>query len=435
MKIGKYIDSNEAGLVGVGATVEWEECDRPPLDLHFRTDPRYGDGLWHNPNAFLLASIFPAMHRGERRVLVEGKVCPELRNGLATAMLYVRQMSHRNRLPSIEIEATQGFEPAQPLPKPRGACFLSGGVNSLATLRCNRTAFPLSHPHSVRDALFVDGFERGGDGPPGDTSQTFRSYLPGLTKLAADTSAELIPVYTNLRRLEDDAIFFAVESGGAAMAAVAHVLSRRITTAFVASSVSLHDHGLLASSPLLDPGFAGSADLRIAYDGSRLRRLEKIGLISDWDAALQILRVCNDPFLEKGVLNCGRCGKCVLTMIGLLVFDRLVSSGPFETDDVTLDLLQAVGSFAVSGPSKDSKARLVDPLYAISTNDVDAWRELVDPLRRIGRTKLSEAIKTKLSDYDQNTHRMTERGGRGLLSRFDRKWLGGAARHVLRGDG
>ncbi|MGQ0613644.1 MAG: hypothetical protein ACT4PV_07910 [Planctomycetaceae bacterium] len=129
------------GGARVLATVVWEEADRPPLDLFFQTEPPDDAALRPREAAFLTAAIWPAYNAGERRIAIEGTVCPRLRDGLGTALrLLARWYPPPRPLPSLE--PTGGFEPSHPAPERRTAMFLSGGFDSLALLRCNRATYP-----------------------------------------------------------------------------------------------------------------------------------------------------------------------------------------------------------------------------------------------------------------------------------------------------
>ena len=71
------------------ATVVWEDCDRPTRDVYFEVDDTFAHDLACNPHAFLVGSIIPAMHHGEGRISIDEEICPELRNGLVTAMGWI----------------------------------------------------------------------------------------------------------------------------------------------------------------------------------------------------------------------------------------------------------------------------------------------------------------------------------------------------------
>ena len=62
----------------------WEDSARAACDVYFETESQFADALSAEPDAFLAACLTPALWAGERRVLVEGEVCPELLENLET---------------------------------------------------------------------------------------------------------------------------------------------------------------------------------------------------------------------------------------------------------------------------------------------------------------------------------------------------------------
>jgi hypothetical protein len=161
MKIHDLHCSQDNGRVRGAATVTWEDCEQTQREIYFETDARFADDLTCNPNAFLLAAFAPAMRHGERRVRVERKVCPQLRNGLVTAMQLLRRWYGEARHRPVAIEPTESFAPPMSPSLSRTASFLSGGVDALATVRSNRLDFPLDHPGSIADGFFVHGVDVG----------------------------------------------------------------------------------------------------------------------------------------------------------------------------------------------------------------------------------------------------------------------------------
>ena len=107
-----------------------------------RRFPEFADDLALDPNAFLSAALIPAMYYGEKWFLVEGKLCPLLRDWLIAVMQQLRVWY--GEVP-VEIEATEGFGPS-PIPEQaRTASCMSGGVDSLASFRNTRLSMPLGH--------------------------------------------------------------------------------------------------------------------------------------------------------------------------------------------------------------------------------------------------------------------------------------------------
>ncbi|HUF62780.1 MAG TPA: hypothetical protein VMN36_11950 [Verrucomicrobiales bacterium] len=436
MRIHDINKTEEGDSVQASATAAWEDSDRPQQRIYVETHARFAGDLNCNPNAFLLAAILPAMRHGERRVLVDGKVCPDLRNGLVTAMqLLCSWYGDAYHRPPM-IEATQGFGPVSQRPPLRTGSFLSGGIDALATLRANRSDFPSDHPASIQDCFFIDGLDVGGYESMDRNTENSALAAASLSNLATRAKATLIPVSTNMRHLDDDDFYFYREAYGAALAVVAHCFSKRITAAMIAASSSTNDLRPIGSHPLLDPCYS-SFDVDILHDGIRFSRLAKAGIVSEWDDALQTIRSCFDPFRPAHTLNCGKCEKCVRTMTALVVYDKLKHASAFPLDDVTPELLQTIivdpipALKAIGGADAAlvRKARLGVFSRSLTAGNVDFWREMIEPLAKRGRTGLAKGIEDMLSEYANALARAKRTAA---AKQFERKYLGGALSKVYR---
>lgn len=80
-------------------------------------------------------------------------------------------------------------------------------------------------------------------------------------------------------------------------------------------------------------------DLQFLSGGGRSDRLEKTRAVSTLDVAQRHLNVCLYPKLE---INCGRCGKCVRTLLTLEMVGALDKfRSVFPVDDYRRDRLRA----------------------------------------------------------------------------------------------
>ncbi len=384
----------------VAATVIWEECDREPEELYYQTVPEFANDLTCDPHAFPLGALLPAVQCGEQRILIDGATCPEFRNGLRAVIAWFREWYGMRD--AISIEAGDSVRHSSPRP-PRAGSFLSGGVDSLSVLRANRRDFPLDHPASIKDCLFVHGFDIGA--LPGCDPELglYDLACRALSTIAQDAGITLIPVWTNVRHLFPDVHFWVYQFHGAALASVAHAFSRRLSCVSIASSFSIRDIARVASHPLIDPNF-GSCCLRIRHKGGLYTRFEKVQLIADWRTALENLRVCTHNPTDR--LNCGVCEKCVRTMLQLLALDRLDQTTAFGTHQVYPEMIQGIRLHH----------QYEDAYYA----------ELLEPLTALGRLDLVEAIQHLRRDFAKRCAWEEERDWKGAVKRFDRRWLGSA---------
>lgn len=389
MKIENLRLENNGKRTKVVATVVWEDCDQPNQDIYIETEQEFAQDLSCNPNAFLVASTIPALHFGEKRVFIDAEICPELREGLKVAMnwLSLWYYGFNNLIPVIEGKTHS--RPTNPTKVERAGMFLSGGIDSLGIVRENRLNFPLEHPRAFKDGLtlntgmsaecFLKGWK--------DQFGIFQERLISFSDIARDANLTLIPVYTNIRYMGLDDDFFEYQFQGAILAAVAHAFSGRLTSVSIAASDSIPGMAVArkenlrpwGSHPLLDQNYS-SSNLRILHDGLTLSRLERTELVANWNEALQNVQVCPREWPGK---NCGKCDKCVRTMLGLVVLEALERTHAFPKDDVSEEMV--------------SKIKITNPFAKTD------YSELITPLRVKGRYDLVRAIDKIIARYD---HRM-----------------------------
>jgi hypothetical protein len=397
MKIEHLRRENHGELTRVVARVIWEDLARSPQEIYFDTTPPFANGLLCNPDAFLIAGILPAWRHGESRISIEGEVSPELFEGLVTVMSWLREW-FRPESKLIRIEAAPATQVMSPPAAARSGFFFTGGVDSLAALRANRLSFPVSHPGSIKDGLLVFGLEV-------DQPEAFALVMEAVSEVAADSQVTLVPVYTNVRYLDEDWVFYRDEFQGAILAAVGHALAGRLTGLSIAATYDIPNLGPWGSHPLLDPHFA-TENLRIHHQGVALSRLQKVKLLLDWPLALNRLRVCNKGELYRpGKLNCGQCEKCTRTMLELAALGSLERSTAFPHEITE----EAAGS-----------------VYIHDGYVASCYTELIEPLKERGRYDLVRGIERSLDAY------RGEIGWRGILKRFDRNRLNGGLRALKR---
>jgi hypothetical protein len=177
----------------VGATVTWEDSDRPVREF-ISKQRRSLQGVYP---VIRMPSLLPVYcSPAKTKKDLDGRNMPELLEGLTNVMSYIRHWyySPDRELVKIEgrIQSGRGSYPSE-----RAGFFLSGGIDSLAALRRNRLNFPQEHDSSFKDALCVYGLNIESDINP----VTFAHAINALTEVTKDAGATLIPVYTNIRIL------------------------------------------------------------------------------------------------------------------------------------------------------------------------------------------------------------------------------------------
>ncbi|HEX6210250.1 MAG TPA: hypothetical protein VF136_05710 [Methylomirabilota bacterium] len=400
MKISNLrLETVEGGCRAV-ADVAWEDSDRPRSQLTFQTTPEWADALEPNPEAFLTACVPVAARHRERRVRVEGAVSPRLRDGLLAASHTMRQW-YGTTPPVPAIESDRGFTPGAPAGRARVVSMMSGGVDSLATLRANRLDYPSDHPGAVRECLIIHGLNSRdfGDAAAERLAQYWRT-VDGLGAVGRDAQVRLVPLVTNYRTIDPDYPAWAYKYHGAALAAAAHLFSGRFTRQLIPSSydvqASLRPWG---SHPMTDPWYS-SDRLEVQHHLAHLRRIDKVRLLADWEVGLQNIRACFWIDTPNGQLNCGRCDKCLRTMLELAAVGRLGHTAAFPSE-LTADMLHedVIGTFYHK----------------------EYFLECVDLLAARGRDDLVRAVRRAIAAYDASK-RVTWKA---RLRAFDQRHTGG----------
>ncbi len=387
-----------AERAGIAAMVHWEDCSRPSQELFFETESAYSEELFYSPHAFLVGCLIPAMFAGEQRIAVEGKVCPELLDGLKTVQAI---MSHwyGPDAGELQIEADPSYMPRVGRRETTGS-FLSGGLDSLALLRMNALLYPPEHPRAIQDCLIVHGFDMGHEDPRNE-GELFQRAVQAVSPIASEAGVRLIPIVTNVRTLHSSVDFWMEKFSAAALASVAHAFSQRLTSVLIASSDQIGYFRPYATHPLLDPQY-GSSELQIRHEGIRFSRLDKMRVVAAWPTALDNLRVCtrNDP----AFLNCGTCEKCIRTMVMLMAIGKLGETVAF--------------------PASDLSAELLSTIYTDDPFVDKCYRETVPLLAQQGRHDLVAIIEQKSAEFQRRQKWEREEDWKGAIKKFDRRWMG-----------
>jgi hypothetical protein len=343
--------------------------------LYFEADEPGADVIEPSVDAFVSAAYCSALCRGERRIRVDGSVSPRVRNGLdALGFFFGETMGRHKYLP---IEPTAGLEPRRRLPTAGTGCFFSGGVDSLALLRGNRVDYPLCHAWSVRDAILLFGlnnYDYGPDGEPDpDRVRGFERVSGVFRGFLASIGCRLQTVRTNIRSLYPDPGAWGKFGYVTGTTAVAHAFPTRIARALYASGGT----GKLRPASERHIAYASliSSEASEVHTTQLLHtRFEKLSMLVEWPEALRILKACYWREIPAESLNCGRCEKCIRTMLGLLALGGLRDATSFPRDDLS--------------PEDLGRVRSVEGLYL---------PDLVQPLRVRGRSDLANPLSRRLA--------------------------------------
>ena len=316
------------------ARVLFEDSTEPPRTVWFEVPAEHAAHLVEAPDAFLLAAFPAAAWVGERRLLVEGSVSVRLRRNLEQAGRLFRAWRSECLVP--EIEARDGFHAPVGASGRRTGAFLSGGVDSLASLRRNRLDLPRGHPGSVTHGVYAFGLNHHDFDPSGEPAperlRAFDAQRVRLESLGERQGVEVVPVRTNARLLYPTWEAWGEVGSSAVTAATAMVLSRLFREVLFGSTglgPLLPPH---SQHPLLDP-LLESDDLRVVATEAYLTRHEKVGIVAGFEDAFPCVQACLLHELPSARPNCGRCRKCLLTMLSFAahgVLDRIPAFDPAD---------------------------------------------------------------------------------------------------------
>lgn len=345
--------------------VIFERADLEPQRLWFRSPVPPTAGVDASP--FLPALLILSMKLGER-LAIDGPVSPRLVEQVEGASLVIRSW-----WPQLE---PARVEPAE-LAAPAGGgeelgVFFTRGVDSwhsvLDTLR------------EDRGAVCLVGWPGANLAPPLDTPEREQASATALTDAARLVPARLDLMESNLRRVVEPHIRWAYTHGGLLAAlALAH---GGLGEARIAGTLPLGSLVPLGSHPLLDPLWSTEAT-EVVHHAPEVARVEKVAELAEHSTVLGTLKVCDviDPRR-----NCGQCGKCVRTMIGLEIAGAL-GRAPFDARltrrgvtrlPVSTSIEREFGYELIRALSEAQRHDLSEPLQiAFATDQVRrAWRRM-----------------------------------------------------------
>jgi len=259
-----------------------------------------GMQLTQTANPFLAVTLLAAMATNHTLV-VDGPVSPRLLQNVKRIQEIFHCWAGRFQIVPVEGDAVASSEEPQTV-----ACFFSGGLDSWYTL--------LKHQQEITHLILVHGFDLN------LRDEELRARVgKALRGAAGQMGKQIVEVTTNLRELAnryDNWTFY----HGPALASVALLLSPNFKKIYIGST---HDYSSLlpwGSHPVVDHLWS-TETTELVHDGCEATRITKARRVAASEVALSSLRVCWEN--RDGAYNCGRCEKCLRTMINLLVAGAL----------------------------------------------------------------------------------------------------------------
>lgn len=302
-------------------------------------------------DAFLAAALLPAMRAGEPLTIEGAPVSPMLLAGVDRIQdIYVRWVPRCQR---ILVHAERAVAETV---QPGIASFFSGGVDGTYTLS--------RHLDEITHLVFIKGVDI-----QIDNDALFAEALANNQRLATRLGKTLLPVETNIRHFcHPRGLPWGDTYNGAGLASVALALG--FAKMYVAASDSYENLLPYGTHPLLDPLWSNEGTA-LDHDGCEAARSDKLRAIASLPGALDILRVC---WQDKGY-NCGRCEKCLRTMLALRLLGLAAQGFP------ALDKLDRVRRLRIE--SRDDETAFEDNhQLAVKSGDTEVVLVIERILRR-----------------------------------------------------
>ena len=335
---------------------------------------------------FVLTALVPAMRRG-LPLRVEAPLSAQFLALLARTQALMH--SYDPQLCQVPVEATRVFandSPPQQQGDRRGVgLFFSGGVDSFYSL--------LTHRAEISHLIYIRGF----DTLLPDHALQARN-LQALRQAAAEVNKPLIEVETNLREMLDACTRWTRERAATAQLAIALVLGQQVKTVYLGE-----DFDYFGEKPVGEIPFVLGADgVETVFDGLACLRVDKTAYITSSQTAMRWLRVC---WQNRGDYNCGRCEKCLRTMIALHLAGALPHCRTFGRP-IDLERVRHLylGEHAYFWPellielerrsNQPSLAKAVRDCLGWGTGPTSDWLEMLAALeRRSDHPALTEAVR------------------------------------------
>jgi len=271
------------------------------FDVWYRvSDGPVADGV----ETFLAAVVVPAMRLG-LPIRPPAPISARFLGGIVAFQKRLRSWFPALRpVPILAEPQVRAVSPASGA----ASCF-SGGVDACYTL--------LRHHAELTRTVLIHGFDYSHDQP---RMREATSRLLGAA--AATLGRPLLEVDTNIRTFGDHYANWGYEYHGSILASVALLLAPQFGTFYLPSSYPYADLYPWGSHPELDPHWS-SDGVEIVHDGCDVTRCEKVARVAQCDEALKVLRVCWTEFKKGASYNCGKCEKCLRTMMDLRIVGAL----------------------------------------------------------------------------------------------------------------
>ena len=250
---------------------------------------------------FLAASLAPAMTLG-CPIRTPAPISAKLYQGL----LRYQQIMHEwcPELHVVPIETEVHSEVPVETRSSGVASFFSAGVDACYTYLQNRA--------ELTAGILIHGF---------DYHLEYAHVRQAVSRLAQQAmrslGTPLIEVDTNIRTFGDHYSNFRLPYHGCILGSVALLLAPQLRKVLISSTTTYDQLYPLGTHPEIDPLWSND-QISVVHHGCDAMRWQKVQRIAESDTVLNILRVCTSGSHHSAEqYNCGKCEKCIRTMIDL----------------------------------------------------------------------------------------------------------------------
>lgn len=313
------------------------------LDVSVRTEDRRavftvngeeiwfeGAGLVASGDAAFCLTLLPAMATRAEVVRIDAPVSPELLDNAPELMAAFRRFFGLQGRPRIEATRADGKGASAG----RHLAAFTAGIDSFYTV--------LELQEQLDELLFIVGYDV-------DLGVHETSVTPRIQAAADELGLPLRVVRTNLRAWSSKRISYTAFHG-AAIIAVGHMLAGEFDRLTLASSHYTVPLIAWGSHPEVDPLWS-SPGLAVDQHGALVHRFDKVRRVGHHQAVRDTLRVCIPA--AGDIYNCGRCEKCLRTMLALAATGDLPHVATLPPDVTARDVLRV----PIRGGTKPAMAR------------------------------------------------------------------------------
>jgi hypothetical protein len=276
---------------------------REAIELKFEYPGGHDALLLESADAFVPAMLIPCMSRSEPLEIVPA-ISTRLHAALDTIQTILTQWWPELRRVPVAANPTDASAADT---AGTSASFFSGGVDSFYTLLKHAGEPGSARAPGLTHIVHMEGVEK-----PVEESVDVRALRESIRRIAEHYGVDVVFGRTNIRTVFP--LSWSMYYHGAGLASIGLSLAAGFRRILIPSTHSFRHLFAWGSHPLLDPLWS-TERTEIVHDGCEVTRVDKTAMIVDDQFALDHLRVCLRN--RGGPGNCGRCKKCIRTMVTL----------------------------------------------------------------------------------------------------------------------